>query len=180
VTTINPRDYPDLYAQHVLGTAVSPGVVTFSGHDRQQTWDKQKAKGQKGATSKLDGEDIIEFQASYWLATTEDQLAWPAFRAVIRSTTHPEPKALPIYHPDLAEQHITEVCQASIGGAIRDSKGGVTYLVKYIEFKPPKSAPAKASSGGTAGSKASKPEPYDPNRAAKRELDGLLDEAAKP
>jgi len=179
--TVDFREFPELFDFIVLGESISPGKCTLSGHDRAQSWDTQKAKGQTGATSTYNGEDVGQFQASFYLASPEEQLKWPAFKRVIESTTSGgEPKALPIYHPDLAENRFTEVCNAGIGGAIRDSQGGVTYQVKFIEFRPPKPKPATTATpqpGGTDEDTGAST--YDPNREAKRELDGLLDEAAK-
>jgi hypothetical protein len=180
-----PNQYPDLYASIVLGTAVSPGVVTLSGHDRELAWDTESAKDQTGASSKYNGEQVGEFQASFYLASADDQIAWPAFLRVVRSTiSGPVPKALPIYHPDLAENGYTEVCAKSIGGRVRDPRGGVTVLVVFIEFRPPKPKPAKAAAsggGGTGGgSGASNPSggsEYDPNAERKAELEALLEEA---
>ena len=178
---IDPRLLPELFDFMVLGEAVSPGKLTLSGHDQQLNWETVKAKGETGASSTYNGEDIVIFQASYYMASPEEQLLWPAYRRVIESTVQDgEPKALPCYHPDLAEQRIGAVCNAGIGGAIRDSQGGVTITVKFIGHKPPKPKPAatateKANSGTTPGKDA-----YDPNREAKRELASVLEEATKP
>jgi hypothetical protein len=181
---IDPREFPEIYDFIVLGESISPGKVTLTGHERAQSWDTEKAKGQTGATSTYNGEGVGQFQASFYLASPEQQLAWPAFKRVIESTTSgAEPKALPVYHPDLAENRFTEVCNAGIGGAARDSRGGVTYTVKFIEYRPPKPKPTSTAAAapntdaGAAGN--GQAEVYDPNREARRELDGLFDEAAE-
>jgi len=176
-----PHIHPDLYRSIVLGTAVSPGVVTLSGHDRESAWETTAAKGQTGASSTLNGSPVGTFQASFYLASVEDQIAWPAFQRVIESTTNgAAPVALPIYHPDLAANRFTEVCGANVGGIVRDSRGGVTVLVKFIEYRPPKPKAAKgatgsggnATPGGAGGGDAN-----DPNADLKRELDNLVSEA---
>jgi hypothetical protein len=178
---IDPRQFSEAFDFVVLGSVQSPGKVTLSGHERAQSWDTQKAKGQTGASSTYNGEDVGQFQASFYLASPEEQLKWPAFKRVIESTTSGgSPKALPIYHPDLAENRFTEVCNAGIGGAIRDSQGGVTYQVKFIEYRPPKPKPSSTATpqpgaGTTDGVDTS----YDPNREARRELASVLDEAAE-
>jgi len=183
---VTPSEYPDLYRSIVLGLSKSPGVVTLSGHRRDQAWDVVAAKGQVGASSKLNGAGVGQFQASFYLATKEQQDAWPPFQRVIESLTDgPKPVAKSIYHPDLALNHYTEVSNASIGELIRDDRGGATVLAKFIEYLPPKPKAAKGATGagGTAvpgggGSPGTESE-YDPNAERKRELDALLDEADK-
>jgi len=181
-----PSTHPDLFSSIVLGKAVSPGVVTLSGHDRNANWDIAEAKDQTGASSKLNGAPIGQFQASFYLASPADQIAWPAFQRVLESTTNGEsPKALSIYHPDLAANKFTEVCEASIGGIVRDERGGATVLVKFIEYRPPQPKASKAAKGGGAGGAGGKNSPtdpggaesdYDPNAARKAELDALIDD----
>lgn len=185
MSSIDVRQLADLFSVIFLGAAESPGVVTLSGHDRKHAWETAKAKGEAGATSTLNGPDVGTFQASFYLASPEEQLRWPAFKRVLDSTVNgSEPKALPVYHPDLAENGFTEVCVAGIGGAIRDSRGGVTYVVQFIEYRPPKPKPAAAATpapgaDGAGADGAGAQETYDPNREARRELAGLLDEAAQ-
>lgn len=171
----------------VLGTTRSPGVVTLSGHDRDKNWDVKKAKGKTGASMTLNGDDPIPFTASFYLAddgsnpgepTDFDQ--WDQFQRFIESTVSlPIPFALPIYHPDLARNRITEVTCAGVGGMIHDGLGGATVKVKFIEYKPPKkkaaASPSAKPSGATAGA-TTKP---DPNAAAKAELAALLAQAKK-
>jgi hypothetical protein len=181
-----PYEDPDAYDVIVLGTMTSPGVVTLSGHDRDKNWDTQAAKGKQGATEILNGDPILEFTATFALAGDEigadsdDFSQWAIFKRLIESTTNgPTPVALPIYHPDLAEQRVTEVVLGSMGGGKHDGKGGKTYAVKFREYKPPKPKPtvkAIAKPGqGTAAASAP-----DPNAAAKAQLAGLLAQAQAP
>lgn len=182
-----PIDQEDDLNTHGLGSMRSPGVVTFTGHDRNQEWDTQKAKGQTGASSTHEGEAIGQFQATYYLVTEEDFTQWDPFQRLIESmTSGPTPIALPISHPDLARNRFTAVSQASVGGRIYDGRGGAMHVVKYIEYKPPKpkpSAKAKAKPGAGAagaGAAAGRPQRPDPNADAKRELAALLEEARRP
>ena len=169
----------DLVDVLVFGDRVSPGTVTLTGHDRSWSWDVQKAKGQTGATSQLQGLDLAEFQASFYLASVEDQLAWPAFARVLESTVGgAAPKALAIWHPDLALQKITEACVTMIGGPIRDARGGVTVQVKFIQYSPPKPKPPASATAGTGTD--GKAQKYEHNKAARNELNGLLTNAGKP
>ncbi len=180
----------------VLGYTPSPGKLTLSGHDRFKNWDIQAAKGTTGASSNLNGDPIGQFTATFYLASfnesgqpSGDFENWDNFRKLIESMTNgPKPIALPVYHPDLAENGFTEVSSGGISGAVHDGKGGKTYTVKFLEYKPPKPKPsskAKAKPAGTVTPTGGPfgpppPPPPDPNAAAKKELAGLLEEARKP
>jgi hypothetical protein len=173
----------------VLGDRFSPGRVVLSGHDRVKNWDVQAAKGTTGASSKLNGDPIGTFTATFYLAhddlndtETNEFDQWEEFQRMLESmTAGPTPVALPVYHPDLARNKFTEVSVASIGGMVHDGKGGATVAIKFIEYKPSKpkaSAGAKAKPGAAApGGKPAKP---DPNAAAKAELAALVAEAKRP
>ncbi len=174
----------------VLGDVPSPGIVTLSGHDRVQNWDVQAAKGQTGASSQLNGAPVGKFKATFFLAhdrldqpDIDDFALWDNFQRLIESmTAGPTPVALPVYHPDLARNHFTEVSNASIGGMVHDGRGGATVTVEFIEYKPPKPKPAagaKAKPGGTATAPGKQPKP-DPNAAAKAELTALVALAKAP
>ena len=182
-----PHDYlePEYYSRILLGTTWSPGVVTLTGFDRDQNWDVQQAKGSTGASSALNGAPIGQFQASFYLADQDDEDAWHDFQALIESTTNgPKPSALSIFHPDLALNGFVDVCNAGVGGLIRDERGGKTVQVKFIEYRPLKPKPvAKASPKSNSGESVR----YgvgvsedDPNYKAKEELRQLTEEASKP
>lgn len=183
----SPGTHPDLYRSIVLGSHVSPGTVTLSGHDREWDWQVNEAKASVGATSVLNGSSVGQFQASFFLASVADQIAWSAFQRVLESTvTGPTPKALPVYHPDLAANGFAEVCVAHIGGALRDTQGGMTVQVKFIEHRPatPKpSAQATGGGGGSGGTSGAGGNPdkdsYDPNAERKKELEALLAEVSE-
>ena len=164
----NPVDNEELYngiRLGGLGGLVSPGVVTLSGHDRVIGWDVKKGAGQSGATTTRTSEDPAEVTCSFYLADQDDFDAWPEFLKLARSTVSgATPKALDIYHPDLAENDIKSVVLKKIGGVVHDGKGGQTRTLVFLEYRPPK------PKGGTPkGSKAAK---VDPNQA-------LLDELAR-
>ena len=177
----NPVDHSDLYDSIQLAGVRSPGMVTLSGHDRNQKWDVKEADGHGGATTTHKGEQVAQFSASFYLVKDPilglDEFSdWETFSALIRSSLPPggKPKALTIYHPDLAANDIKSVCQASIGGMTHDGKGGGTVVVKFIEYRP-----AKKQGGTPAGAKA-KATKADPNADLKAQLDALLEEARKP
>ncbi len=174
----------------VLGTTPSPGMVKLSGHDRYKNWDIQAAKGTTGASSNLNGDPIGQFTATFYLAKydengveTGDFEYWESFRRLIESLTDgPKPTALPIYHPDLAANKFSEVTSGGIGAAVHDGLGGVSYAVKFLEYKPPKAKPSSKATAKNAGAFVPggggqfgppPPPPPDPNAAAKAELAAL-------
>jgi hypothetical protein len=188
---LTPYNFPDLFDKILFGVKgkPSPGKVTLTGHDRDANWDVQKAKGQAGATSKLNGEDLGEFQASFYLTADSndddggnDISRWDEFQELLESTINgPEPIALPIYHPDLARNRYTSVVLRSISGCMHDERGGQTYVVKFGEHRPPKpKTTAKAKAKPNAEEGYGIRAPADPNDAAKEQLAGLLAEAKKP
>lgn len=175
----NPLVNEELYGCIKLAGVRSPGFVTLSGHDRNEKWDVKEADACSGATTTHKGNEIAQFTASFYLVNdpvlgNDDFADWDAFARLIRSSlpAKGKPRALDVYHPDLAANDIHKVCCASIGGMAHDGKGGATVTAKFIEFRPPKPA------GGTPlGSKTSK---ADPNADLKAELAALLVEAKKP
>ena len=185
-----PYEADDELSTLVLGNLRSPGVVTLSGHDRTDNWDIQPAKGYTSAATVLNGPPPAQFQASFYLADDQatatgleepsDFDLWDTFQRLIESmTSGPKPFALPIYHPDLARQGITEVTKGMVGGLVHDGKGGATVVVKFLEFKPKKKKRA-ANPGAKAAGAVGPSAPPDPNAAAKAELAVLLAEARKP
>jgi len=181
---VPPYDYvaAEYFSKLLLGSQWSPGTVTLAGHDRAQDWDIQKAKGEAGASSKLNGVPVGGVQATFYLADDDDLFAWYAFQRLIESTTSgTTPFALPIFHPDLAINGYTDVSNAGIGGILRDARGGKTVQVKFTEYRPPKKKTTKAATPSKGGNAASgEPDAPDPNADAKRELASLVDEAKKP
>lgn len=171
MTAPNVLDNEELYQSILLKGVPSPGQVTLSGHDRKAEWDVKVGPSLNGATTTLKGLPPIEFTASFYLLRDlsqgiDDYATWPAFAKLISSTLSGiKPKAIDIYHPDLAENDIKSVVKASIGGRVYDGQGGCTIVVKFQEYRPPKKA------GGTPlGSQKQGP---DPNAAAKAEIERL-------
>jgi len=178
----NPIDSPLLYNVIELAGRKSPGIVTLSGHDRNEKWDVKPADGAGGASTTYKGEEIAQFQASFYLVkdlteTLDEFAEWESFAALIRSSlpNSGKPKALTIYHPDLAANDIKSVCKASIGGMAHDGKGGATVVVKFIEYRPP-----KKKGGAPNATKATTAKKVDPNADLKAEIDGLLIQARQP
>ena len=174
-----PADNPDLYDKLIVGTTRSPGVVTLSDHDRNFAWNITSPKGSSGATSKLEGEELAKVTASFYLADDADFADWAAFeRMLSASLAGPVPRALPIYHPDLAQRKIIRVSVVSIGALRHDGQGGATVVVKFVEYRPPKKKPPrKAKAEGQSPSIDERP---DPLAGAKAELADLLARARTP
>ena len=163
--TINPLDQPDAYDHVILGDELSPGVVKLSGHNREIGWDIKKGSGQSGATTTRSSDDPVRFTCAFTLSDRDDFDAWPAFLEVAKSTiSGAAPKALAIYHPDLAENGIQAVVLAKVLGTVHDGVGGQVRSLEFLEYRPP------VKKGGTPkGAKASAKAP-DPNQAALDEL----------
>lgn len=186
---MKPFDLDEELSKLRLGTMLSPGVVKLSRHDRVKNWDTQKAKGQTGATDKLNGDDPGEFDALFTLMGGDgDNLdgptdfdMWEDFQRLCESTVNgPKPVALPVYHPDLVRNHYTEVVLKKMGGMIHDGHGGATVTVTFKEYKPAKPKKSSKATPKPGGDVLFGPPPPDPNAAAKAELAALLAEAQKP
>ncbi len=174
-----PFTHPALYNSINLGGQDSPGKVTLSGHDRKHGWDQQQPKGTSGEFTVNKGPKNGGFTATFQLVTLEQAEAWDSFQRLIASTVEgPKPKALPVYHPDLVRNKITDVVCESIGGMQNDDRGGQTVVVKFLEYRPPKAKPATRA-GADAKSKSRATQP-DPNADAKRELAALIAQAKEP
>ncbi len=162
----DPLNDEEIFDHVVLSGVRSPGVVKISGHKRKAEWDIKQVKGQKRATMELKAIPLVEFTCEFFLADKEDFAAWPAFLDLVNSTiAGPKPKALDIYHPDLAEQDIKSVVKAETQGTKHDGKGGQSKVVVFQEYGPP-----AAKGGSPTASKAKGP---DPDAAAKAELAAL-------
>lgn len=173
--------FPEIYDSIVLGGVRSPGVVKITGHDRKIGWDVKKAPGQSGASTTRTSEDPVEITCAFSLVSDpaqgiDDFARWEEFAAVARSTiAGATPKALDVDHPFLAANDIVSVVLSSFGGGVPDGKGGVTYTLKFLEYRP-----AKSKGGSPNGSKSSAKktgiDPNDPNAAALAELERLRQE----
>jgi hypothetical protein len=182
---VNVIDNEVWYNTIMVGETRSPGIVRVTGHDRKIDWKKQPAQGTQGATSTLVGIPLGTFQTEFTLSTIEEQEAWPAFQRLLESTySGPTPKALPIYHPDLAENRFTDAVVENIGGLRDDGLGGKLVQVLWSEHRPPKPKPAQkpltdADLPLLIDKKHPVPKP-GPNQAARDELAGLFEQARAP
>lgn len=161
----NPVEHPDLFDALEIAGVRSPGKVEFSGHDRKANWDVKVGKGIDGGSTTLNGIPPIEFTATFWLVNVAEFEAWPAFAKVVRETISASPKGADVYHPDLAENDIKSVCQATFGGRQHDGKGGQKYAIRFQEYRAPKK---KSGTGAVVGS--SKVKSSDPNAEALAKL----------
>lgn len=176
MSTPNVVDNEELFESIVLGNVRSPGKVTLSGHDRKVNWDVKKGAGQSGATTTLSDVPPVEVTATFYLLkdvsqNIDDFADWDTFVEVVNSTVSgPEPKALDVYHPDLARNDIKSVVKVLVGGFTYDDKGGATVVVKFLEYRPPKPKGGTPNGSSSAARTKTKITPPDPNQAALDEL----------
>lgn len=174
----------DLYSVIVLDGVTSPGRVTLRGHNRYLGWEIQKSRATDGGVTIRGGDPPGQFEAQFDLSDEDDSPLgdlerWKIFRRVIESSVIlPKPRALSIYHPDLAENGFTMVVSAGIGGAVRSNAGTTSYIVKFMEYRPPKPKPVEKPLPGIQQA-VPKPRP-DPNAARKAALEALMEEWKKP
>lgn len=166
----NLFDHEDLYNVITLNGQSSPGVMTLSGHDRVINWDVQAGPFVYGAVVRFKSAPPRDFTATFYLVDdratgVNDFAAWDPFQKLIESTVaNPRaPKALTIYHPDLARNKFKSVVLATMGGMTYDGRGGGTIAVKFQEYRPPRK---------WEGTPTAKPA-NDPNAAIKAEVDRL-------
>lgn len=124
----------------------TPGVVRVSGNDLKIGWDIQNASGTTGAITKRINEPLKEFDAEFDLSDEADASgksdfdAWDDLQSLLESLvpTGKKPRAIGVYHPDLARNRITAVTVGSIGALALDGKGGGKIKVHFLEYAPPK------------------------------------------
>lgn len=171
----SPYTHPNLYKTLVVGGSPSPGKVTLSGHDREHRWEVRAPKGAEGDLVINHGKATSKFTASFFLADLEDIEAWDDWvRPLVTSAESQAPKALTVYHPDLARNKITDAVVENVGGIVHDPKNGATVTVKFIEYRAKKARP----SVNPVASKAAKKD--DPNAKIKAELAALVEQANHP
>jgi len=177
----NPVDNEELFNHIRLGpkALVSPGQVTLSFHDRTQKYDIKSADAVGGARSSWKGEELAQFQTSFYIIKdptqgTNEFDEWDLYAAMIRASLpkNAQPKALDIYHPDLVRNDIRKVSQALIGGMVHDGKGGASVVVKWLEFREPKRLQSTTLT-------AAQPKP-DPNADLKAQVALRRAEAQRP
>jgi hypothetical protein len=190
-------DLDDL--DHILLSNVrSPGVCKLNGFGLKPKWDVKDADGQTGASSSLKGMSIRQGSIDFFLGndgdgSVNDFAAWEDFeRLIYSSVSGTTPVALQIYHPDLARANLTAVCLGPEGVSLPmyDGRGGATYSVSFIEYKPPKPKKTAKAVAKPSSSYAANPandvsgygtrEKPDPNQAAKDELAALTQQASQP
>ncbi len=178
----NPADNTELFDRVWFDGGPSPGVVTLSGFDREESLDVKESDGQKGASTTWKGEKCGGGTLTFYLVRNDeidDFAAWDIFAEKLWATIPPasgkKPVAKDIWHPDLARNNYTSVILRKMGRMQHDGKGGATIAVDVAEYYPPKATPA----GGASGSKNTTTKP-DPVADASKELDDLLKKASSP
>jgi hypothetical protein len=173
---ISPATHPDLFQCVIYNGVRSPGVVKLSGHDREINIEVKTPKGSTGCSTVIHGHQPRAFQATFTLADEDDVADWDTFaKLLLTDQKAPKPKARQCYHPDLLRNLILDVVVQSIGGLTYADNGMATVAVKFQQHEPPK---AKAASKPKAERKGVTT--IDPNAAAKRELELLIEQAKGP
>lgn len=186
-----PYSQGDALSKIIVQDVISPGKATLQGTPRDKEWDIQKAKGKTGASTVLNGDPVGQFSVLFELADDDDDGdgqtdfdRWDSFQRLLESSVAgAKPVALRVFHPDLAAAKITEVVLGGISLPTYDGKGGKSYTVKFLEFKPPKPKPAAKPTVGAvtyANTNEGKRSPPDPNAAAKAEVARLYEQARQP
>lgn len=140
----DPIQDPDLFEHIILADKISPGLAILSGHERVVKWDVKEGNGQDGGSTTLKGFPPGSFTVNFYLTKDEsfdvDEFAdWEPFADLIWSTVRGKtPKALDIYHPDLARNDYKSVTLGKMGGLVHDGKGGANIAVLFQEYRPPK------------------------------------------
>lgn len=189
----SPRQQGDLLDTLIVQNVLSPGKVTLSGLPRKNGWDIVNAKGKTGSSTTLNGAPVAQITATFELMGDEENDdgqtvfdRWDSFARLLQTSVEGKaPVALRVYHPDLADAKITELVLGPNGISLPtyDGKGGKSYTVDFIQFKPPKPKAAAKPKGGTvnyANTNEGKRSPPDPNAAAKQELARLTNLAKQP
>lgn len=138
----------------ILGGAASPGVCKINGAAREVAWEVKMGEGESGETATRKGEPLSKFtiEFSLWVDDQRDHIAeWENFAKMFVVTRLEKPKALDIYHPDLARLGITSVVVPKEGCLKHDGKGGATVEVEFLEYRPPKPKKAGGAAGSTRG-----------------------------
>lgn len=151
---VNPADTHKLYDQFVLAGKKSPGVCHFKGLPKRELgWEKQKAKGEDGASVVNNGVDLAEFsvELELWKDSYRDEFTeWDKWRPILETQIKEGSKsALDIYHPQLAELGIKSVVVKSWTAPSPDGKGAGIAEITFLEYAPKK----KKSAGSPKGSK---------------------------
>lgn len=171
MTIPNATDTPTAYDVLVLAGKASPGVVKLTNVKRTTGWDQQESQGQDFANTVKKGAKLVAFTATWKLTKDErrdDFAAWELWSPILDSSTKAKgAKGTDAYHPELAELKVKSVVVTSRGAREPldgDETGAETVSVEFLEYNPPKPAPATT----VAGSK-DKTAP-DPNADVKAQL----------
>lgn len=177
---MNPIDNPDAYFLLVAGVN-APGVCTILEADSDTQWDDKEASAQTGATTTYIGRKLRAFKSRHSLIvdpidSIDEITEWESFAQFVESSSGGDsPKALDVWHPDLATQGITSATKRNISALQHDGYGGATAEIHWKEYAPPKPKSAKGVGGSKTGDGT---QTYGDKKVADRqaEIDALLAE----
>lgn len=145
------QEYPRLTAldhqlrtnQFLLAGVISPGVVEWSGADREYPWDVKDAKGSDGATATAKGKKLAEFtgKLTIWLdsdGTDHFDKWYYEFLPVLKASAEASPpQALDIYHPELVRNDIRSVVVTKVGQLTHEGSDIWSVEIGFLEHKEP-------------------------------------------
>lgn len=142
VATFPSREYV------MIGGDASPGKATVRGLNSPRGWDERKGYALSGATLVPTGDELSKFEILFELWDETQMALWNSYaskyfaRSVKLVPGTLKPKALGIEHPALTAppHHITEVVVLDVIGPETDDTGGVSWVVKFEEYRKPKPA----------------------------------------
>lgn len=157
----NPVDTPQLYDSFRLAGQDSPGVCSFDSPPKRGTgWDLQAPSGGSGGYTVKHKVPPISFTVKLYLWKGDDLYAmpvdhfskWETFkRLLVKPVKTTDPKALAIYHPQLAglQPPVTDVVVGSASEPAPDGKGGAWVEILFHEFRPFRFKAIKGLNGTT-------------------------------
>jgi hypothetical protein len=135
---ISPVAVPDLYDFVVIDGQISPGIAVVTGCDRKYSWDVKAGKGNAGASTTFQGDEISKPKVEFLMWLDEHFEAWDNFVQILRRAVGPKPNALTVVHPDFQENDISACTIDNIGQRVAKGRGLHSVTVSFLEYKPPK------------------------------------------
>lgn len=145
----------------------SPGYAVVKRAGEIVTWDKRKGYGYAGASLIFTGDDLSEFSIEFTMTTQTQVNEWKAFKkkyftkrpAAPQNSVFlagiPQPQALGVYNPLLAEVGITQIVYKEIHQFDQPSIGKWVKVVDFIKYQAPKPLLGKPAGATPAAGKQS-------------------------
>ncbi len=181
MSELDPDIIPEAWDNALLGTTITPGLITLSQGGRVLKWDAKPGLGQSGATTKLTGIEAGEFEMTieFWdgvlgTSAAEQRTHWETQCLPLLKEAESGKFAIEFYHPAVSEppMNVRSVVPKKIGMYEQDKQTGVWKVTcSMLAYGKPKPA-----SGTPKASKAALPAPLDPNEKKIAQLTQQLKE----